>query len=440
MAQGGRRFASLGGVGFVDDDSPRLQPERGGVDLVEDEQERLEGGDDDAGRRRLQRRGQVRGLGAFGPGDCLDDPLDTFELSDILPELFVEDSPVGNDDDLVEDLLVDVVVEGGQAMCEPGDGVRLPRPGRVLDQVVVPGTGAAGVTFDLGDGVPLVVAGEDVPSVLVALDEPAEDVEPSVAGPDRFPQVAGGVPVRVVRVALATVVAPVERKEARRGTLELGGHGDEVGVDGEVNDGAAQVGVFHAVAVLAVLRHGVLDVLTGKRVLQFGGGDEDAVEEQADIDGVVVSGRVPQLAGHGEAVGGVTLGEGLVHARGGLEVRELDGDALVFHAVAQAGDGASGLDVLRHAGCETSLRCSWVAAVPLDDLLPGWNLSRPNEGEQFSGVEPSGQVEVLRKRLGVPTLLEEERLDLRFEVLLLHAVLHHHATSNSPVTAAVMTA
>ena len=76
--------------------------------------------------------------------DPRDDAVGVLELVDRLLELAVEDHPVGDDDDLVEDLLVVGVVERREAVGEPGDGVGLARAGRVLDEVGVAGAVARG--------------------------------------------------------------------------------------------------------------------------------------------------------------------------------------------------------------------------------------------------------------------------------------------------------
>ena len=51
-------------------------------------------------------------------------------------DLLVEDAPVGDDDDRVEDLLV-VALQADELVREPGDGVRLAAARRVLDQVAL---------------------------------------------------------------------------------------------------------------------------------------------------------------------------------------------------------------------------------------------------------------------------------------------------------------
>jgi len=70
----------------------------------------------------------------------------------------------------------------------------------------------------------------------------------------------------------------------RRLAVQPRGHGDEVRVDGKVNQRAgleAQQRLAR-VAVLAVLAHRVVHVLVRQRILEFQRGDRDAVEEQPD--------------------------------------------------------------------------------------------------------------------------------------------------------------
>lgn len=94
------------------------------ADLLQDEREFLQGGDDD-------RRALVQGLGQLGAVfvDFLDHAGLVFELADGFLQLTVEHLAVGNDDDRVEDLFVLVVVQVGQPVCCPGNGVRFARTG-----------------------------------------------------------------------------------------------------------------------------------------------------------------------------------------------------------------------------------------------------------------------------------------------------------------------
>ena len=64
-------------------------------------------------------------------------PVRVLELVDRVLQLPVEHHPVGDHHDLVEHLRVGRVVQRREPVREPGDRVRLARPGRVLDQVVL---------------------------------------------------------------------------------------------------------------------------------------------------------------------------------------------------------------------------------------------------------------------------------------------------------------
>ena len=142
-------------MGLVDDDGVAAVGQL--PDLVEDEGELLQRRDDDAGLLPRQ------GLGQLGRVlvDLHHDATGVLELVDGLLKLAVEDDAVGDDDDLVEDLGVGGVVEVGEPVGGPGDGVGLARPSRVLDEVALPGPAGLGVGLQGQHGVPLVVAGED---------------------------------------------------------------------------------------------------------------------------------------------------------------------------------------------------------------------------------------------------------------------------------------
>ena len=130
----------------------------------------------------------------------------------------------------------------------------------------------------------------------------AQQVQPGVPLPHPLPQVGGAVAVGVRRVALAAVVAPVERQEARRGALEARRHRDLLGVHGEVDDRPAPRVTFFGSRFVAVLLLGVLDALPREGVLQLSRGDGDAVDEERQVQGLVRAWLVRELPGHGEPV------------------------------------------------------------------------------------------------------------------------------------------
>ena len=72
--------------------------------------------------------------------DFLDHALGLFELLDGVLQLAVENAPVCDYDDGIEQTLgvSRFLVEGSQLVRQPGDGVGLARAGRMLDKIVLP--------------------------------------------------------------------------------------------------------------------------------------------------------------------------------------------------------------------------------------------------------------------------------------------------------------
>ncbi len=123
-----------------------------GADLVEDEGELLDGGDDDllAG---LDEAAEVAGV--FG---VADGGADLGELLDGVADLLVEDAAVGDDDDRVEDVAASSLLERDELVGEPGNGVGLAAACGVLDQVASAGPVVGGVGEEFANDVELVVA------------------------------------------------------------------------------------------------------------------------------------------------------------------------------------------------------------------------------------------------------------------------------------------
>ena len=174
---------ALARVRLVDDD--REAPAAVlAADLVEDERELLHRRDDDLLALGDELAQVARVLGVP------DRRADLRELLDRVADLLVEDAPVGDDDDRVEDRRI-VLLQADQLVREPGDGVRLAAAGRVLDQVAP----ARAVLLRVGQ-------------------EPAHDVELVVARPDLDRLLLAGL--RVLRLDdLGVVLEDVG--QARRG-------------------------------------------------------------------------------------------------------------------------------------------------------------------------------------------------------------------------------
>ena len=100
----------------------------------------------------------------------------------------------------------------------------------------------------------------------------------------------------------------------------------------------------------------------------------------------VEPGLVRELAGDGQAVREVPLGQLGRQAVGGLEEREPDLDPVVVDAVAQDIDRAPLVELLGEAVAEL-LEDAVRPAVDLEQALPGRRLGLLDEGEQLRRVE-----------------------------------------------------
>src|SRR5690606_9073698 len=152
---------------------------------------------------------------------------------------------VANHQHAVEELLALGIVQVREEVRHPGDGVGLARAGGVLNQVPLAGAVLEDIGHQRAGGGELMVAREDNGLgllLLVALaDQVAvKDVEPAVARPDLLPQVGGGEPVRVRRIARAASVSAVEGQKGSRRTQQPRGHLHFALADSEVHQGAAR--------------------------------------------------------------------------------------------------------------------------------------------------------------------------------------------------------
>ena len=122
LLEGSSSLPGLGGVCFVNDDRIALLRQVGVSDPINDEWKCLQRDRDDF---RLTRKsiGQLRifrsPLSLHG-NQCAHN---TLKLLHRCRELLVQHPPVGDNHDLLEDLLVVGVVKDGESMSKPGNGV-----------------------------------------------------------------------------------------------------------------------------------------------------------------------------------------------------------------------------------------------------------------------------------------------------------------------------
>ena len=399
LLERGRGLAPLGAVRFVDDHRAapgRQHPGRVGAALLGhaeqlpgDERELLQRGDDDR-RRALQRLRELARILV----DLAHHAALVLELVDGVLQLLIEHHAVGHHDHAVEHAGVVDVVQRRQAMREPGDRIALAAARRVFDQGVVADALAARGGDQEAHRFELVIAGEDhrlhlrLAAAVVALlrylqvDEARQQVEQAVALQHLLPQVRGAVAaaVGVGRIAGAAVAAPVEGQEARSVTGKPRRHQHRLGIHGEVDQGAPLEGEDRRprVAVRAVLPAGVRDRLSGERVLQFQGGDRNAVDAQRHVERLLGVRREAKLARDAGAVGGVARVQLRVQIVRGLEERRVQGPAVALEPVPERRQGA----VRVQPGAQIA-----------QDLRAGLRPEQRFEPTPFRGLRPADEVE-----------------------------------------------
>ena len=193
-------------------------------------------------------------------------------LPDGVVDLPVEDAPVGDHRDGIEDRRA-FPCEADQLMRQPGNGVALAAACRVLNQVAPAGATCGGVRQKPADHIELMVAGPDLHSCLVArllvprfhqLGVVLQDVGQVLAGQHLAPQVVYLDAAWVRWIAGAVVPAAVEGQEPRCLASQVGAEARLGLVHGEVGDATAELEqLLTRVSVLPVLLDCVVCRLLG---------------------------------------------------------------------------------------------------------------------------------------------------------------------------------
>ena len=319
--------------------------------LPGDERELLQGGDDD-GNPALQGFRQLARAFVHLPHHAVL----VLELVDRVLQLLIEHDAVRHHDHAVENAGAVRIVQRGQTMRQPSDGVALAAAGGMLDQGVVPHAFAPRQFDQQAHGLQLVVAREDqsldlglapllvAPLFTLQMQKTGQQVQQAAALQDFLPKVGGAVvaSLRVRRVAGAGIAALVEGQKARGRARQPGGHPHGFGIDGKVNqraplelkDGRPRI------PVALVLPAGILNGLPRERVLQLQGGDRDAVQAERQIQGLFGIGREAQLPGDAHAVCRVAGVQLRVQLMGRLEVGDAQVAAVALEAVPQGRQSA----------------------------------------------------------------------------------------------------
>ena len=324
---------------LVDDDGERILLSRG-ADLVQDELELVDRGNDDlfavlqslpefAGRRRPRdRAGHLH------------------ELFDGVLDLLVQVHPVGHDDDGIDYGFAVVLFQPDQLMRQPRDGVGFPASRAVLDQEFLPDAVFERVGEERTHYRELMEPREYLfflfpLGLFVDVDHDLgiilDDVRQRTFCQDFFPQVIGLDAVRIRRIARAVVIPLVERQEPRILALQLRAEPHLGVVHCQMDHAAFECEEqFTRIAVLLILAHGVRHVLLGQLVFELAGDDRQAVDEDAQVQRqlhVVIG--IRQLTSHAEDIPVEKFRRFFVlRGRGHIEQNELggvDGNAFPQH-------------------------------------------------------------------------------------------------------------
>ena len=187
--------------------------------------------------------------------DGLHQPHLMLKAVDGVLELAIQYHTIGDHDNGIKQAIVLCVVNGGQPIGNPGNGVGLAGTGGVLNQIVGAYTVLTHINHNLSHHIVLVVAGEDhlffgdgfantvLDHFLLFLHEGNEavnEIQQAVTLQHFFPEVAGGVAVRILGIACTTcdtrtVGALIEGQKAGSTICQLGGHPRFIQINSKVD-------------------------------------------------------------------------------------------------------------------------------------------------------------------------------------------------------------
>ena len=142
-------------MGFVHNDCKSLIAR---AHFFVDNRKLLKGGDDNT---RPGFDGLPELLGVLV--DLLHHARHMVKLIDGVLQLAVQHPAVGDDDNGLEDFLIAVIVQTGEPMGQPGDGVGLAGTGAVLNKIILAGAVGFYIGQQLGHHIQLVIPGENHP-------------------------------------------------------------------------------------------------------------------------------------------------------------------------------------------------------------------------------------------------------------------------------------
>ena len=222
-----------------------------------------------------------------------DDIARLRKLSDGIADLLVQHHAVGNHDDGIHQQIAVCVLQPGQLMCQPCNGIGLAAACAVLDEIALANAVLLHICQQAFHCRQLMIAREDllVPGfagfLVLFLDQRGvvlDDAREHVLGQNLLPQVVRHQAVRVGRIARSVLVTLVEGQKPALLALQAGAEFDLRVVHGEMNHAAGELEQqLLGTAVMLVLIDRIVHILLGQLVFQLEGDDRQAVDEEAQV-------------------------------------------------------------------------------------------------------------------------------------------------------------
>ena len=273
-------------MGLVDDDGkmPILVIF---ANLREDIREFFDGRDDDA-PPVLDGFAQIAGV--LRP--C-DDIACLRKLPDGIADLLVQHHAICDHDDGIHQQIAVRVLQPGQLMRQPCNGIGLAAARAVLNEIALADAVLLHIRQQAFHRRQLMIAREDllIPGfagfLVLFLDQRGvvlDDAREHVLGQNLLPQVIRHQAVRIGRVARAVLVALVEGQKPALLALQTGAEFDLRIIHRKVTHAAGELEQqLLGAAVMLVLINRIVHVLLGQLVFQLEGDDWQAVDEDAQI-------------------------------------------------------------------------------------------------------------------------------------------------------------
>ena len=221
--------------------------------------------------------------------------------------------------------------------------------------------------------------------------------------------------MRIGRIARAIVVALIEGQKPRALALEMGTETHLVIVHSKMHGATAELEQqLLRVAVALILLHGIEYRLLGEFVLEFEGGNGQAVDEHGHIEGECrLNAAISQLTRDAEKVGREPFRR-LHITRCRRAVEKVHMDRAVLDTAAQHLHHAALGDLALQAVQELSTLGAFLVDA---ERLIGVRLGSGEELQQLGQVDGMFPVKILRVSLDVSGILHERGDDDRFQAL-----------------------